>query len=127
MPPSESTGPRRAALAIGRPLANADFQPMQSWRGCGDGRISQKPTKDLDDLRRCLLLIGHMPEWRPRIDEMAAASPQWNQIAHAWSDIEAAYDAEAPNYDNPAPRAAVLLSAVIARGDAIENRGAAQG
>ena len=77
---------------------------MQSWRGCWDGRISQKPTPmDLDDFRRrLLLLIGHMPEWRPRIDEMAAASPQWNQIAYAWSAIEAAYDVDRRPKRDPA-------------------------
>jgi len=43
-----------------------------------------------------------MPEWRPRINEMAAAPPQWNQIAYAWSAIEAAYDVDRRPKRDPA-------------------------
>lgn len=64
--------------------------------------------RDLDDVRRCVLLLGHLPEWRPRMAEMAR-HPQWAAIAPRWDLIERTYLEESPNLDSKAPRAAALL------------------
>jgi len=52
--------------------------------------IKQKPgdwsshPHDPDDLRRCRLLLEQVPEFAPRIAEMAAVSPEWAQLVKFW-------------------------------------------
>ncbi|MBN0231326.1 hypothetical protein JTL43_33490, partial [Pseudomonas aeruginosa] len=39
---------------------------------------------DPDDLNRCLLLLNLIPEWAPRIREMAQHSQEWAALASSW-------------------------------------------
>lgn len=54
---------------------------------------------DADDLGRCLRLIALFPEWRGRLDEVAAAYPDtaWPRIIDRWHELEKA-DAKTQNY-----------------------------
>jgi len=47
---------------------------------------------DADDLGRCLRLIALFPEWRGRLDEVAAAYPgtAWPRIIDRWHELEKA-------------------------------------
>lgn len=47
---------------------------------------------DADDLGRCLRLIALFPEWRDRLDEVAAAYPgtAWPRIIDRWGELEKA-------------------------------------
>ena len=69
---------------------------------------------DMDDFRRCALLLRHVPEWRGRLGEMAALSPQWSGLAAAWEAIESKALLESPNLDCACPMAAALLADAIA-------------
>lgn len=42
---------------------------------------------DPDDLNRCLLLLDLLPEWVPRIDEMAQYNKQWAALVADWDQI----------------------------------------
>jgi DNA-directed RNA polymerase subunit RPC12/RpoP len=70
--------------------------------------------RDLDDMRRCILLLGHMPEWRGRLSEMARASATWARLVASWDAIEAALLQEAPNLDKHSPTAAALFREAVA-------------
>lgn len=62
--------------------------------------------RDLDDLNRCLLLLDLIPEWSPRMLEMARY-PEWKSLAGRWGVIAAAFLEEAGlnwSKDRPAPR-----------------------
>lgn len=43
---------------------------------------------DPDDLNRCLLLLDLIPEWKPRMHEMAVHGHEWAGLAMAWDHIE---------------------------------------
>lgn len=43
--------------------------------------------RDPADLNRCLLLLDLIPEWKPRIPDMAQHSPQWAALVKRWDEI----------------------------------------
>jgi len=43
---------------------------------------------DPSDLNRCLLLLDLVPEWRPRLGEMADVSPAWAALVGEWDNLE---------------------------------------
>ena len=68
---------------------------------------------DMDDFRRCFLLLGHVPEREADISKMAAVSVTWSALAAAWAEISRLYREEAPNCEGPAPRAAEALARAL--------------
>jgi hypothetical protein len=53
---------------------------------------------DPDDFRRCQLLLRAVPEFRARLSEMAAESPEWARLVERWDDIHALIEADVPGY-----------------------------
>lgn len=51
---------------------------------------------DPADLGRCIRLLDRIPEWKPRIGEMAAVSMQWAALVSVWDELEALYRKEEP-------------------------------
>lgn len=49
---------------------------------------------DAHDLSRCLRLLRIIPEWRPRIGEMAACGPVWAAMAARWDELEKSLEDE---------------------------------
>jgi len=49
---------------------------------------------DPDDFGRCYRLLKLMPEWRPRLPEVAAAYPRsaWGQLVDRWDEMTALYE-----------------------------------
>jgi hypothetical protein len=43
---------------------------------------------DPADLGRCLRLLEVIPEWKPRLPEMAARSKQWAALVANWAALE---------------------------------------
>jgi hypothetical protein len=74
---------------------------------------AHQPPRDLDDMRRCILLMHHVPEWLERIPEMRDL-PGWDRIAPAFATIQASHLAESPNLDGPAPATARLFQEAAA-------------
>jgi hypothetical protein len=56
---------------------------------------------DPDDLRRCMLLLDQVPEFRGRIEEMARASRYWAALVPAWDALCASLQAEIANWREP--------------------------
>lgn len=50
---------------------------------------------DPDDLNRCLLLLDLIPEWRPRMGEMAAHGKAWAGLSGIWDEIASTFLDEA--------------------------------
>ncbi|HBO7075364.1 TPA: hypothetical protein L6A17_10840 [Pseudomonas aeruginosa] len=50
---------------------------------------------DPDDLNRCLLLLDLIPEWKPRMREMAQHSPEWAALASSWEKLANLFLSEA--------------------------------
>ena len=49
---------------------------------------------DPDDFGRCYRLLCIVPEWRPRIGEMAQYGPEWAALAGAWEELSGLYETE---------------------------------
>lgn len=58
------------------------------------GNRNEHVPRDFADFGRCYRLLNAVPEWRPRIPEMAAVSTQWAQLAARWAELEAHYLAD---------------------------------
>jgi hypothetical protein len=39
------------------------------------------------DLGRCIRLLDRIPEWKPRLKEMAAVSPYWAVLVENWDGL----------------------------------------
>jgi hypothetical protein len=50
---------------------------------------------DVGDLGRCLRLLERIPEWKPRIKEMAQHGPAWAGLIGQWDHIVRLYQEEA--------------------------------
>lgn len=68
--------------------------------------------RDLDDLRRCILLMHHVPEWRGRIHEMHIHE-EWAKLSEAFHDLERSYLDESPDLHGPAPMTARAFANTI--------------
>lgn len=64
------------------------------------GRRGWAPA-DPDDLRRCLLLLDAVPEWKTRIAEMADVNRHWRALVAIWPVLVETFEREmrttAPN------------------------------
>jgi hypothetical protein len=49
---------------------------------------------DLADFNRCVLLLRRIPEWSPRMPEMAIHSPAWRSLAEHWIELAGLYEEE---------------------------------
>ena len=49
---------------------------------------------DPDDLSRCLMLLDLIPEWRPRLPEMAKRSDAWAGLVARWDEIVTSFKDE---------------------------------
>jgi hypothetical protein len=58
-----------------------------------DGDRYDRPY-DGADFGRCHRLLELVPEWKPRLAEVAARFPEWGPLVREWSKIEAAYLAD---------------------------------
>jgi hypothetical protein len=76
---------------------------------------------DPDDLNRCLLLLDLIPEWRPRIREMANYSREWSSIALNLDALESEF-LEEVGLDwcksRSAPKTWAMMRRLLAGGDA---------
>lgn len=71
---------------------------------------------DTSDLRRCVLLLDRVPEWRGRIGEMANVSPEWRRLSGRWEEVVKSFEDETgPGLERvPAPRTGALLREILA-------------
>lgn len=99
----------------------------QEWRATGERGLSAQSIfahmtggdpgdgwqhpHDAGDLHRCMLLLRRIPEWAPRMPEMAKRSACWSTLIGSWPQIVAAFHDEAgPDLANwPRPRTESLI------------------
>lgn len=87
MPSAEATVEQRAVAWI------RDGDVGMSSRAIHDHMLGLGPKRgyscpsDPSDLNRCLLLLDLIPEWKPRMGEMAAHGVRWAGLAAKWDEI----------------------------------------
>lgn len=63
---------------------------------------------DPDDFRRCYILLNRVPEWRPRIVEMARYNREWAGLSAVWEELTALYEAKAGADPEHPPRGTMM-------------------
>lgn len=62
-----------------------------SAKSLGEYMLFNTPPKnhphDYDDLRRCILLLDRIPQWKPRMTELKIFD-KWEKIANDWISLE---------------------------------------
>ncbi len=81
------------------------------------GRWGKDHPWDPDDFVRCEKLLRAVPEFRPRLQEMAAVSPVWARLVENWQHIVSLIEAEASGafdgHRGTAPEAYKLMKTLI--------------
>jgi hypothetical protein len=63
--------------------------------GADPAKMGRKDApRDPADLGRCLRLLELIPEWKPRMHEMAKLGGRWPAAVKCWEEISACMDAE---------------------------------
>ena len=57
--------------------------------------------RDPSDFGRCMRLLDAVPEFRPRLKEMAEVSPVWAALVKQWDELESLYKEEFPTGKAP--------------------------
>lgn len=68
---------------------------------------------DTADLRRCILLLEHVPEWKHRMHEMASI-PSWANLAKNWGSLVDLYRSESPDLGVSGPETRAYLELLTA-------------
>jgi hypothetical protein len=68
---------------------------------------------DVDDFRRCRLLLEQVPGFVHQLDRMRAVSPVWDRLVSAWPELCALMDAEAPHWRDGAGSAELTHERII--------------
>ncbi|WP_444757174.1 hypothetical protein [Pseudomonas sp. A014] len=95
MPGADKTVEQRAAAWM------RDGEVGMSSRAIHDHMLGLTPKhgfsypSDPDDLNRCLLLLDLIPEWKPRMGEMAQHSEMWAGLTARWDEIAQSFLSEA--------------------------------
>lgn len=93
--------PRAARWLLSRDTGLSSIAIVAFMEGAGEEAKYQHP-QDPDDLGRCIRLLSFVPEYRARLQEMKAASPQWAVLIEHWDAIEKLYFLEFPTGSAPA-------------------------
>lgn len=80
------------------------------------GGRSMSPPSDPSDLRRCRLLLERVPEFAPRVNEMATVGKGWAAIIAIWNDLCRTMDEESPYWRDmrgKAPKTYEMMSMAL--------------
>ncbi|MGQ3384490.1 hypothetical protein [Glutamicibacter sp. TV12E] len=74
--------------------------------------------KNMQDFRRCELLLQQVPALRSIFERMGSISPEWARLAEHWDEIKSTLEHEVPGIWDPkpdghAPRATALIRALV--------------
>ena len=61
------------------------------WSHMMAGRSDGSYPHDADDFGRIARLLDVVPEWKPRLSEMARYGAEWVALVEAWDDLDALY------------------------------------
>lgn len=116
--PTESVDRRALLWLAGGDTGRSSIAIMHHMLGIGsDGCRPSDPA----DLGRCLRLLEHFPEWKPRIGEMAIYSTAWAALISVWDQLAQTMAVESTSkfpLTAVAHRTYALMNAVVAAREA---------
>lgn len=96
--------------------SNAIFTRLTGVDACGERGFPFHYPHDPSDLCRCLRLLESVPEFAPRIGEMAGVSSVWTALVAHWVEIVALLENEAPKWrerEGTAPKTYARMREII--------------
>lgn len=81
------------AWVVGNDVGSSSKTIWAVMLGIDPGNEGSHPH-DPGDLGRCLRLLELMPEWKPRLPELAAQSPEWKALVERWGELASFMDGE---------------------------------
>lgn len=81
-----TTLPRANAWITGR---DTGASSKAIWAVMMGAKSDGSYPSDGDDLGRCLRLLEAVPEWKPRLGEMAAVNRYWAALVTHWDELAA--------------------------------------
>lgn len=91
-----STVQQRAATWIVSRDTGTSSQTIWSVMMGAEPAHASEPS-DPDDFGRCYRLLKLIPEWKPRLSEVAARYPVWTALVAHWDELTALYEDELQN------------------------------
>lgn len=87
-------------IAVGERGSSSDavFLKLAGIRPHGMSGDTTAHPRDIDDLRRCRLLLEQVPELAARIGNMSGVSREWTALISKWDEICRTMDEEAPGW-----------------------------
>ena len=101
---------------VGRDTGMSSKAIWAHMMGAGEPGFGWSVPHDPDDLSRCLRLLKLIPEWAPRMPEMAKHSPQWARLVGGWDEIVRSMEDEVGwdwSKGRSAPRTYALMCTVM--------------
>ena len=92
---ADSIEKRALTWAIGRDTGASSMAILAVMTGIKPASRYDYPV-DGSDLGRCLRLLDLIPEWKPRMGEMRAVSPQWSALVDNWDGLAKMHAANSP-------------------------------
>jgi hypothetical protein len=92
---TDSIEKRALTWAIGRDTGASSMAIMAVMTGNKPESRYDYPS-DGGDLGRCLRLLDLIPEWKPRMSEMRAISPQWSALVDHWHELAELHASNSP-------------------------------
>ncbi len=68
------------------------------------GNFGPSVPYDPSDFGRCYRLLGHFPEWKNRLHEVAEKYPRWKPLVDSWDELTVLYEEEIKNKNGRAPK-----------------------
>ena len=107
---------RLAEWLVGRDTGSSS-KAIMLWLSAGvkDETWGASTPSDPSDLGRCLRLLERIPEWKPRIGEMAEAGGEWPTYVEYWQKMADSMEAEVGIHwekGQSAPKTYALMKAV---------------
>lgn len=95
--PPPFTGDAHARAMAWKTRGECGMSSIAIWEHMVFGRTVDADARfplDPDDFRRCRLLLEAVPEWRPRMGQMARYGKEWAALAGAWEELDALFTEE---------------------------------
>jgi hypothetical protein len=105
--------PIEAAMWLGSQDTGLSSEAI--WHHMVRGECDGSNPWDPADLGRCLRLLDRVPEWKPRIGEMARYSDRWAGLVKEWDRLRELMDSECGIGPNFRVKSAPLTYAAMQR------------
>lgn len=85
----------------------------QGSTGSIDSHETKFHPRDPADLKRCITLLEHVPEFKSKLHIMKDVSPQWSALIDNWDQLELSLKSEIKIDKSRAPNTYKLMKSIL--------------